>query len=358
MDQAHFTMGMPLGVLLPVLRRMGLDRRPTRLLRVLLLLQAGVWTSCFNLLERRLHGGGAPPAVPRDPIFIVGPWRTGSTFLHQLLARDPAFTAPTLVQCMWPGCFRSARVWATLAFRLLLPEHRPQDNVRLGADEPQEDEWALVRLTGWSPLLRLVAGENRRYFLVAEDDMLPADPAARAAWGRALGDFVARIAQATGRRPVLKNPFHSCRIPALEALFPEARYIHILRDPGAAIPSTLHLWNVLGPANVLRGEWSPPDPDDVIDVYGRMVRRVEADLASIPRSRWTEVRYEDLEADPLGTLRRLYDDLALPFTPDTESSVRGFLAGVAGYRKNRYPEDPALQARIRERLAHPREVEP
>src|SRR5687768_18104609 len=46
-------------------------------------------------------------------------------------------------------------------------------------------------------------------------------------------------------RSILKSPPHTCRVPTLLRLFPDARFVHIVRDPYAVYPSTLHLWRIL-----------------------------------------------------------------------------------------------------------------
>ena len=159
-----------------------------------------------------------------------------------------------------------------------------------------------------------------------------------------------KVGFATGKRVVLKNPFHSVRISLLETLFPEARYIHIRRDPLAVIPSTQRMWAILGKSLTLRSWPGPPRIEEIIEVYQRMLARLEPDLAALPAGRRSEVRFEDLEADPVKSLRSLYADLNLTFDQEHETRVRAFLDGLRGYRKNSYSLAPEVAALIRERL--------
>jgi hypothetical protein len=62
------------------------------------------------------------------------------------------------------------------------------------------------------------------------------------------------------------------------------------------------------------------------------------------------VRFEELEADPLRTLRALYADLGLAFDQEHEARVRAFLDELRGYRKNTYTLNPEVESLIRERL--------
>jgi hypothetical protein len=67
----------------------------------------------------------------------------------------------------------------------------------------------------------------------------------------------------------------------------------------------------------------------------------------IPRDRFCEIRFEDLEADPLGQLRGLYEALALPDFQVAEPVLHCYVESLAGYQKNTFPEMPAdLRTRI------------
>jgi len=81
-----------------------------------------------------------------------------------------------------------------------------------------------------------------------------------------------------------------------------------------------------------------------------MLARLETDLSALPAHRRSEVRFQDLEADPVRALRTLYAGLGLTFDAEHETRVRSFLDGLRGYRKNSYSLDPEVASLIRERL--------
>ena len=223
------------------------------------------------------------------------------------------------------------------------------DGVRLTPDEPHEDEFALLRLIEHSPLERLIFPRSARYFLLDEEPRFLRETEV-AAWGDALSGFVKKVGFAAGRRVVLKNPFHSVRVSLLETLFPEARYIHIRRDPLAVIPSTQRMWAILGKSLTLGSWWGPPRIEEIVEVYRRMMETLEPELAALPAGRRTEVHFDDLEADPVRALRALYASLELTFDPEHERRVRAFVDELRGYRKNSYQPDPEVASLIRERL--------
>ncbi len=77
----------------------------------------------------------------------------------------------------------------------------------------------------------------------------------------------------------------------------------------------------------------------ILSFYGRLLQRFLADRALIPAEHLVEVRFEDLEEQPLDEIRRVYDRLALPGFAQAEPRFRSCLDSVAGCEKNEYDVD-------------------
>ena len=63
-----------------------------------------------------------------------------------------------------------------------------------------------------------------------------------------------------------------------------------------------------------------------------------------------ELRFQDLEADPLGELQRLYQGLSLSGWNEIEPKIRAQMPEHAQYRKNRFELDEATRERYYQRL--------
>lgn len=262
---------------------------------------------------------------------------------------DPQFTAPTLFQVAQPDSFLSSYRYYKPLFTSLVSRHRPMDNVRLGMNEPQEDEYALYRLTCYSPLERLIFPEKKGYFLTGLSSYLPpADGLPE--WEKQLIHFMKKISFQTGRRIVSKNPFNSLRIETLLRLFPEARFIHIVRNPLNSVPSSIHMWSIVQKQNCLNNRQHTPSVPEVCDVMNFMMEKIDENVARIPPGRFAEVRYEDLEQDPAGVLRQLYGSLGIPFTEDFGRKTAAFLSEVKGYRKNTFALSGSDRGTIGEKM--------
>jgi hypothetical protein len=95
----------------------------------------------------------------------------------------------------------------------------------------------------------------------------------------------------------------------------------------------------------------PTLPDDLDDRTIRQFKEVYEvffeERGLIPRGRFYEVKFENLEADPIGQMRGIYEALALPEFQAVEPALRRYVESLAGYKKNTFPELPAeLRVRI------------
>jgi hypothetical protein len=150
------------------------------------------------------------------------------------------------------------------------------------------------------------------------------------------------------RRPLLlKSPPHTGRIRLLLELFPEARFVHIHRDPYVVFQSSRHTYRTVSPIFALqRPDWRDLD-DRVLHYYRLLYEAFFKERRLIPAGRFHEVGLEALEKDPLGELKRMYEQLALTGFETLRPRYEGYLASLAGYRKNKFCNlRPSLRSRI------------
>ena len=77
------------------------------------------------------------------PVFIIGHWRSGTTYLHNLMSHDPQFAWMSFSRSAMPlDCLTPIRPGRDL-MNLLLPKTRGMDAVAMDGDTPQEEEIAL-----------------------------------------------------------------------------------------------------------------------------------------------------------------------------------------------------------------------
>jgi LPS sulfotransferase NodH len=159
-------------------------------------------------------------------------------------------------------------------------------------------------------------------------------------WGNALTTFLKKLTVRHGRLLVLKSPPHTARIRLLLGLFPDARFVHIRRDPYVVFRSTRHLIRAVQPLYHLRDGPIQDGDDRIISVYTEMYDAYFEERRLIPEGRLCEIAFEDLERDPIGVVGSIYEALGLPGFEAVRPRLEDYLVTIAGYRKNRLDELP------------------
>jgi len=306
------------------------------------ILAATTLASPLRLLERLRFGRAVNRTrIDKAPVFVLGVARSGTTHLHNLISRDPQFGVVSTFQAIVPtfcltGGSRLKGVMARLA-----PARRPMDRMRLSMDLPQEEEVAISNLCELSAVYALSFPRRAREIYEKYSFMRGLSEGEIRRWERAYM-HVAR--QATllceGRRLVLKSPVNTGRIPHLLRLFPDARFVYVVRNPYVVHLSLVHLFRTVVPAHQLQFVADQALVDLAVSHQRDTIRQYLADRASIPKGRLVEMRFEDLEQDPEGALGRTYGALDLPGWDAMRVVLVEYLRSISGYRKNRYEIDP------------------
>ena len=289
--------------------------------------------------------------ITKPPVFIIGHWRSGTTYLHELMHLDERFVSPTTYQCFAPHHFLLTQWWMHTLGSWLMPKQRPMDNMAAGWDRPQEDEFALLTLGAPTPYFRMAfPNEPPPYIEFLDMQGCSADDQAR--FERALVDFVKLLTFASGGKPLLlKSPPHTGRIEVLARLFPGAKFIHITRNPYSLFPSTTRLWRSIDEVQGLQFPKYASIDDYVFECLTRMYRGFEDQRQRLPAESIYDIRYEDLVTDPAGEIGKIYAALNL----GDYAGVRNAITLAAGkqkdYKTNKHELDETLKTKIRERWA-------
>ena len=345
MKSAYLIAGMRLSRFVKLMVKNGMSIRPKFLVRFLFLFQNGIWASIFSRKEKSIYKQEIEQHVlPEDPIIIIGHWRTGSTFLHQLLAYDPNLVTSNVFQGSIPDSFLTSRKSYEPIMGRALKGTRPMDQVKLSMDEPLEDEYALFRLCSYSPLKGVIFPKRKAYFLNDFPGFLPLGEKLDE-WKEAVIYFYKKLTLENNKTILIKNPFHSLRLDVLNEIFPKARYLHIIRHPHKVVPSTIRMWDIVGTQNAMNRKWVKPSVKEVSELLSSMMQKIEHDSKSLPKERYCELKFEELENDPVNAIKQIYDQLDVEFSEQFEEQIKEFLISVSHYQKNKYsiPESDKLE---------------
>jgi hypothetical protein len=341
----HMFEGITFGEWAELLRKEGYRIDPICWPRAAWITAMSLRNSVAARAVEREFGAAIEETTVEAPVFILGHYRSGTTHLHEMLALGPRFAVPTRFQTFNPRTFLGAgRLSRVVRELFMLPR------------KVQEDEVAYMVLTRLSPYMDWCFPRSRvgyRHTLTFRD----ARPDEVAAWSAAIVRFLRSLTLATGRPLILKSPPHTARMRPLLEIFPDARFVHIRRDPYAVFVSTMRLLRDLRPVFRLQRGPRAIDVEAVLRTYTEMYDAYFADREHVPAGQLVELAYEDLERDPVGQVRAVYEGLSLgdfePFRPTLEA----YLASIADYQKNRHrPLDEATRTRVAEAWSRSFEV--
>ena len=240
----------------------------------------------------------------RNHVFIVGCGRSGTTALYELLSSHRGVAWFSNYTNKWPRLPQLAVLSLLARARLGRLAPRPVEGYRIFHACRTTDNFRPLTETDISDeeqrCLRLIVRRHLQY--------------------QRATTFIN------------KNTRNSRRIRYLNGIFPDARFIHVVRDPAATVASLLHvpwwpdleLWS--HGATTPRA-WSESGRDVTVlaaEFWVHEVGRILADKEHVQASRYLEVRYEDLTQDPLPTIERVLDFCDLVWTTDFRSFFRTF----------------------------------
>jgi len=238
------------------------------------------------------------------PLIVLGVGRSGTTLLRVMLDRNSELAIPYESFFVTPLAHRHGR--------------RPQLDAFL------DDVGRFPQLGEWG---------------IAPDDVRP-----HLREGMTTGEAVGAIFEVYAKRQGKprwgdKTPLYMSQLPLLERLFPDALWVHLVRDGRDAALSFLEL-----PEGFSAKTWA--QPRTVAQFAARWRSEIEAarGLGRRVRGRYLELRYEDLVAEPERELRRICEHASLPWEPGMlEYAGTSEVAQMPEHRNLAQPPTPGLR---------------
>ena len=265
-----------------------------------------------------------------QPVFIVGNFRSGTTLLHRLLAKDPRFTgmktweiyvAPSIIQ-------RKIIRWVMKINRLIgnpiqkiidlfekaLREYSYMH--KAGLNEIEEDghiflhTWSTYNLFAFFPFPDLV-----RNYIYYDENVSEEQKEQDMAYYQ---DVLKRHVYANnGKRYISKSPTYSPKVRTLHKKFPDAKFINLVRSPLRVIPSSVSMfsnhWKTYGEPD---GEYPQPGPDVMREQAKHWYIYPHQYLKTLPADQYVMVRYQDLVANPKEAIENIYKRFGIEITPE------------------------------------------
>ena len=284
--------------------------------------------------------------IDPTPIFILGHWRSGTTHLHNLLGRDPNHTFTTVYQCVFPTSFLTGEKFVPKLTGRFLTDTRTYDNVAHGWYEAAEDEIALVKLHGLSPYVSFMFPDNRAKY-AKYIDFIECTEKERKIWKDGLAYLIKKVMISTGgKRVVIKSCTHAARVRLLLEMFPNAKFVHIHRNPYECFASTLHMRSHTDWENFFHlpeENWEGERMEQTAMLGKAIFERLEEDKHLIPPENYYEIGYEELVGNELEVLQDIYTKFDLPDQEQYFETISEYLESIKGYKTNVLKIDQELK---------------
>lgn len=285
--------------------------------------------------------------ILNDPVFILGHWRSGTTYLHNVLSLDKNLGYFSTFHASLPGVFLGSETLFKSFVTVSLPEKRPMDDITMGADLPQEDEFALAASSIYSGNHGLCFPRNAEFynrFVFMED----VSQKVIDTWKEVYRYLLKKeTIYRDGKRLVLKNPANTARVKLLLEMFPEAKFIHIYRNPYHVYRSMMKLLMSIVPFMCVQ---QPPKSEEiekqVFYVYKQMYTKYLKERNYIPKGNLIEVRYEDFIQQPLKELKNIYTKLQIDGFKKSETTFNEYIASQTKVKLQKYIIDENIKQRI------------
>jgi len=344
---SHPLFGADLKTLLRLIINSG-GVKHAKILLVILLILSAIGRMPFTALEYLYVAIKRPKIEPiTPPIFIIGHWRSGTTHLYNILSKSDKFgyVSPFSTALPWDILF-IGRIFAPI-LRRSLPDGRYIDNVSVTPESPQEDEIALANMTPISYYQAIYFPKKFDHYFQSGTFFDDLSEKQISKWEQVLRYLYLKLTlDQNGRRLLIKNPVYTARVAHLRKIYPDAKFIHIHRNPYKVFVSMQNFYKKLFPQFALQ-DYDHVDIDNVVfKTYRRMMSALKHDTADMAASQYAEMSFDALQANTLGELERIYQQLDLGSFDEDKEVFQTYLNSIQDYQKNKFEISPDLKSQI------------
>ena len=303
--------------------------------------------------NRRYRKQLADKPLEHDPVFILGHWRSGTTFVHNVLSYDKHFGYCTTYQTVFPHFMMFGQGFFKTFVRWIMPSKRPTDGMELIPDQPQEEEFAIQNMCPYNYYNFWVFPKRMKEYARKYLTFDEATEEEKLAFRENFQKLV-RISlwNTRGTQFLSKNPPHTARVKEILKMFPNAKFIYLVRNPYTVFNSTHSFFtNTIKPLEFHTISEEEMD-QNILDIYNIMDEHYLADRELIPEGNLIEVKFEDFEADAMGMTEKIYRELSLPGFEEARPAMERYVGAKRGYKKNKYDYPRQLIDKVNEHWGH------
>jgi len=289
------------------------------------------------LFSRRIN----KTALLKDPVFILGHYRSGTTYLHKLMASDRQFGVLTNYDAQFANSnlllgekMQPLIQWILHLFRVRNPFFH--DTIVVLSEPTEEDDYLMNKGSAYSAYWGLLFPKRWNAWLNGSTQM--ADTVYRQGWKKEYLNTLKYISfKNKGKQLVLKSPPNTERISILLEMFPQAKFIYLHRNPYHLFYSMRNMWKRAILKFYSLQHITETELDEIVfSHFAYLIDHYEKEKYLIPVANLIEVSYEELKQDPFKTLEKIYASLSLPGFESAADLMLRELEAESGYTNFEY----------------------
>ncbi|NPE07574.1 MAG: sulfotransferase [Asgard group archaeon] len=286
--------------------------------------------------------------LKEDPIFIIGHWRSGTTYMHYLFAQDESKGLCSNIEVYAPHYFMAFPKFTRKLIEFSLPETRPMDEIKINADLPGEEEHSMGAYHKYGFFHSMIFPRNFKTYASYKsfDNAKPRD---LKKWKKKYQFFLRKLSiRNRDRKLVLKNPANTYRVKHLLEMYPNAKFIHLYRNPYEIYSSTIKFHNDTIKVFTLQ-TWDYEElKQNVLDIYKELYVDFDEKIKDVPKENWLDIKYEDFIREPMKTMEKVYKDLKIDGWDEYQEAIQTFNEEQRKYKLVTYTHSDELINTINE----------
>ena len=291
--------------------------------------------------------------ISKDPLFIIGHWRSGTSFLQYLIGQDTQFGYMNKFQVVFPDVFLYSESFLKPFIKNIpktfnLTRDAGNMSINLELDSPSEIEIALSTMISPASLHwgHIFPEEARHYF----DKYLFLETIRESEHNRLEQDYRHLIRKVSlkhdGKQLIMKSPGNAARIPFLLDLYPKAKFIFIHRNPYDTFYSSKKLWHTLLDNLALQKISDRQMEEEIIRTYKKLMRSYLQQRKQVPESQLVELRFKRFVNNPVEELSKVYEALNIGNFITAEPKFHSFLENKTRGKSSTYQYEDRIIDRI------------
>lgn len=289
--------------------------------------------------------------IKKQPLFILGFWRSGTTYLQNMLCEDNQFAYLNTITSYGNNYCICLKPIVKAYMKKFAHRFRFMDNMENHINSPCEEEFAIANKTTKSIIHMSTFPQNfELYKKFAFVRNLSNKETKK--WKSDYLKVIKKVSFINKQKPLLlKSPDNTCHIKELCEIFKQSNYIYIYRNPYKVICSFKHTIKKMMEHFSLQ---EIPDDDTienfVIDFYKQTMNQYKKDKELI-KDRLIEIKYEDFIKSPIKYLQEIYLKFNISGFEKAKINFENLIEKQKDYKTNTYEIKDSLKQKIQSELS-------